>query len=131
MRRIRQHRVKDSIMCLHIILDDGRFGDEATRFSGPTSTTIARIPHGKGERPTRTCHNQSQTSAPFDCNLTVEAYIRHQWLPDLSKTRAGCGIRSTSAKLPMNHSTFQSLIAARFADPIVSLPPYQFARYRS
>jgi hypothetical protein len=30
----------------------------------------------------------------------------------------------------MNHSTFQFLIAARFADPIVSLPPYQFARYR-
>jgi transposase InsO family protein len=26
------------------------------------------------------------------------SYIRHQWLPDLSKTRARCGVRSTSAK---------------------------------
>jgi hypothetical protein len=34
----------------------------------------------------------------FDGNLTVEAYIRHPWQPDFSKTRARCGIRSTSAK---------------------------------
>src|SRR5438270_2936611 len=37
----------------------------------------------------------------FDGNHTIEPYnIRHPQLPDLSKTHAGCAIRSTSAKLP-------------------------------
>jgi hypothetical protein len=31
--------------------------------SGPTSTTIARIPHGEEERPIRRCHDQSKISA--------------------------------------------------------------------
>src|SRR4029077_8318527 len=64
------------------------------------------IPHGKGERRIRPRRNQSQISARFDGNLTVEAYTRHRRLPDLSKTRAGCDIRSTSTKLPGNHSEF-------------------------
>jgi hypothetical protein len=46
----------------------------------------------------RRCHDQSQISTRFDGNHTVDPYIRHQWLPDLSKTRARCGVRSTSAK---------------------------------
>jgi putative transposase len=66
--------------------------------SGRTSTTIARIPHWKGERRIRPRHDQSPISARFDGNHTVDPYIRHQWLPDLSKTRARCGVRSTSAK---------------------------------
>jgi hypothetical protein len=42
----------------------------------------------------------------FRWQPTVEAYIRHRRLPDLSKIRAGCDIRSTSTKLPGNHSEF-------------------------
>ena len=48
----------------------------------------------------RPCHKQSQISAHFDGNHTVEPYIRHPRMADLSKTRAGCAIRSTSEKLP-------------------------------
>jgi hypothetical protein len=57
-----------------------------------------RIPHGKGERPRYRCHDQLQISARFDGNHTVDPYIRLQWLPDFSKTRAYCCIRSTPAK---------------------------------
>src|ERR1700675_2482018 len=39
--------------------------------SGPTSRTIARIPHGKGERPIERSHDRSQISARFDGNLIV------------------------------------------------------------
>src|ERR1700752_4943582 len=97
--------------------------------SGTTSTTIARIPHGKGKRPIRPPHDQSQICARFDGNLTVEAYIRRPWQPDFSKTRARCGIRSTSPK-PRNELIWRSefVIAACFA--VVSPPPYQFARDR-
>jgi hypothetical protein len=54
--------------------------------------------HWKGERPIRPRHNQSQVSARFAGNLTVEAYIRHPWLPDFSKTRAPCGIQVNVGK---------------------------------
>jgi hypothetical protein len=64
--------------------------------SEPTSTTIARIPHEKGERPIRRCHDRSPISARFDGNPTADPCIRPPWLPDLSKTRARCDIRSTS-----------------------------------
>jgi hypothetical protein len=40
--------------------------------SGPSSTTIARIPHGKGARQILPCHDQSPISARFDGNLTVD-----------------------------------------------------------
>src|ERR1700730_12376579 len=69
------------------------------------------------------------TTSRFDRNHTVEPYITHRWPPDLSKTRARCGIGSTSAKLPKK--SFGGPHHARFADPIVSLPPYQFARIRA
>jgi hypothetical protein len=39
--------------------------------SGPASTTISRIPHGKGEHPIERSHDQSQISARFDGNLIV------------------------------------------------------------
>src|SRR6266480_7613764 len=51
--------------------------------SGPTSTTIARMPHGKGERRIRPCHDQSPISARFDGNHTVDPYTKHQPPPDL------------------------------------------------
>src|SRR5215472_14201002 len=38
------------------------------------------------------------------------------------------GIRSTLGRLQSNHLMLASLVAVRFADPIVSLQPYQFAR---
>src|SRR5579864_8558254 len=66
--------------------------------SGTTSTTIARIPHGKGKRPIRPRHDQSQISARFDGNLTVKSYIRRPWQPDFSKTRA----RSVSGQRRQN-----------------------------
>jgi hypothetical protein len=50
--------------------------------SGPTSTTIARIPHGKGEHPIRRCHDQSQISARLDGSPIVDLYFRPQWLPN-------------------------------------------------
>jgi putative transposase len=50
--------------------------------SGPTSITIARIPHGKGEGPIRPRHDQSATSARFDGSHTVAHYIRHQQQPE-------------------------------------------------
>src|SRR5260370_27225027 len=71
-----------------------------------TSTTIARIPHGKGERRIRPCHEQSRIPARFDGNHTVGPSIRHRWLPDFSKIRARYGIWSTSANLPRNQPVF-------------------------
>ena len=50
--------------------------------SGPTLTTIARIPHGKGERRIRPCHDQSQISARLDGSPIVDPYFRRQWLPN-------------------------------------------------
>jgi hypothetical protein len=79
----------------------------------------------------RPCHDQSQISARFDGNLTVRPSIRHHWLRDFPKTLDRCSIRSTLGKLEnfqLNHLVFAFLVAARFADPILSLPPYQFAR---
>src|SRR6266446_8809408 len=59
-------------------------------FTGPTLTTIARIPHWKGERRIRRRHDQSQISVRFDGNLTVVTYIRHQWLHSFPKTLDRC-----------------------------------------
>jgi hypothetical protein len=56
--------------------------------SGPTSTTIAGIRHGKGERRIRLWPDQSPISARFDGNLIVDPYIRHPSLHDFPKTRA-------------------------------------------
>ena len=98
--------------------------------SGPTSTTIARIPHWKGERRIRRCHDQSQISARFDGNRTVVTHIRHQWLRNFPKTLDRCVSGQPWGNLQLNHLVFAFLVAARFADPIVSLPPYQFARDR-
>jgi hypothetical protein len=50
--------------------------------SGPTSTTIARIPHWKGECPIRRSPDQSPISARFDGSPTAGPCIRPQWLPD-------------------------------------------------
>jgi hypothetical protein len=66
--------------------------------SGPTLTTIARIPHGKGERRICPCHDQSQISARLDGSPIVDPYFRPQWLPNFSNIRAHCGIRSGAAK---------------------------------
>jgi hypothetical protein len=61
---------------------------------------------------------QSQISPRFGGNLTAEASIRRRWLLDLSKTRARCGIRSTSAKPRMKRSgvCFLSCTALRGSD---------------
>src|SRR5207237_9487077 len=56
--------------------------------SGPTSTTIARIPHGKGEHPRRRGHDQSQISARLAGSPIVDPYFRPQWLPNFSNIRA-------------------------------------------
>jgi transposase InsO family protein len=55
-----------------------------------TSTTIAPITHGKGERRICPCHDPSPICARLAGNLTVEAYITHPWLPEFSKMCASC-----------------------------------------
>ena len=74
-----------------------------------TSTTIARIPHGRGERPIRPRHNQRPIAARFDGNPTVGPRIRRRWLPDLSETRSlrsSVNLDKTSIPIPRNHSAF-------------------------
>ncbi len=44
---------------------------------------------------------------------TIEPYIRHPRLPDLSNTRVGCAIRSTSARPPKKSSVFLNRSAFR------------------
>jgi hypothetical protein len=106
------------------------FGSKTScAISGPTSTTIEPIPQWKGERRICLRHDQSQISARFDGNLTVDPYVRHQWLRDFPKTLDRSGIRSTLGRLPIkSFLVFTFLVAARLANPIVSLQPYQFAR---
>ena len=77
--------------------------------SGATSTTIARIPRGKGDRRIRPRHNQRPISARFDGNPTVGPCIRRRWLPDLSETRSlrsSVNLDKTSIPIPRNHSAF-------------------------
>ena len=90
----------------HILFWTTQISKTSCSISGPTSTTIARIPPGKGERRIRPCHDQSPIPARFDGNHTVGPSIRHRWLPDFSKIRARCGIWSTSANLPRNQPLF-------------------------
>ena len=54
--------------------------------SGATSTTIARIAHGKGKRRIHPRHHQSPISARLVGNLIADPYIRRQWLPDYSRS---------------------------------------------
>jgi hypothetical protein len=60
----------------------------------------------KDERRIRPCLDQSQISARSVGNHTVAPCTRRRWPPDLSESRPGCGIRSTSAELPRNRSLF-------------------------
>jgi len=101
--------------------------------SGPTSTTIARISHWKGGTP------ETPVSRPV-ANLGSFRWQPHCRNP--KSDTSGCvtfqdsrslRIRSTLGKFQnfqLNHLLFAFLVAARFADPIVSLPSYQFARDR-
>src|SRR6266516_2810753 len=54
----------------------------------------------EGQTRIRPRHGHQPISTRFAGNHTVEPSIRPRWLPDLSKTRARCGIRSTSAQAP-------------------------------
>jgi hypothetical protein len=51
--------------------------------SEPTLTTIGRMIHWKDERRIRPCLDQSQISARFAGNRTVEPCTRRRWPPDL------------------------------------------------
>ncbi len=66
--------------------------------SGPTSTTIAPITPGKGERRICQCHHPSPICARFAGNHTVEAYIRHPWLPEFSKMCDCCDMQVSVGK---------------------------------
>jgi len=66
--------------------------------SGPTTTTIAPITHGKGEHRICPRHNPSPIWVRFAGKLTVEVYTRHRWLPDFSKSRSCCDIQATVDK---------------------------------
>jgi len=110
-----------------------------TRFSGQwqisktscsisalTSTTIARILHWKGEHRIRLCHDQSQISARFDGNHTVEPSVRRPWLLDLICQKLAR--RAVSGRPGQNSQEIIRCfpIAVHFADAIVSLPPDAF-----
>ena len=84
--------------------------------------------HWKDERRICLRHDQSQISARFDGNLTVVPYIRHQWLRDFPKTLDRSVSGQPWENFQFNHLVLAFLVAARFANPIVSLQPYQFAR---
>jgi hypothetical protein len=84
--------------------------------SGLTSTTIARIPHGKGEHPIRRRHDQSQISARLDGSPIVDPYFRPQWLPNFSNIRAHCGIRSGLQKPGMKSCGVCALGCSAFRD---------------
>jgi hypothetical protein len=66
--------------------------------SGPTSTTLAPITHGKGERRICPCHPPSPVCARFAGNHTVEAYIRHPWPLEFSKMCASCDMQVSVGK---------------------------------
>ena len=66
--------------------------------SGPTSTTIALITHGKDERRICQCHHPSPICARFAGSHTVEAYIRHPRLPEFSKMWASCDMQVSVGK---------------------------------
>ena len=66
--------------------------------SGPTSTTIAPITHGKGERRICQCHHPSPICARFAGNHTVEAYIRHPWPLEFSKMCDSCDMQVSVGK---------------------------------
>jgi hypothetical protein len=99
----------------------GKISKTNCSISGPTSTTIARIPHGKGDRRIRPRHDQQPISARFDGNPTVGPSIRRRWLPDLSETRS---LRSSvnldkTSKKSFGVSPAQRAARLRF----ISLPP--------
>ena len=68
------------------------------RFQDLTSATRAPITHGKGERRIYPCHSPSPICARFAGNHTVEAYIRHPWLPEFSKMCASCDMQVSVGK---------------------------------
>jgi hypothetical protein len=71
-----------SIVAESLLLKHQQILKTSCSISGPTSTTIARIPHWKGERLIRPCHDKQPISARFDGNPTVEPCTRHRPLPD-------------------------------------------------
>jgi putative transposase len=66
----------------HLLSGQLAISKTSCSISGPTSTTIARIPHWKGEPRLRRCHDLSQISVRFDGSPTADPCIRPQWLPD-------------------------------------------------
>src|SRR5580704_8940019 len=66
--------------------------------SGPTSTTIAPITHGKGEPRICQCHHPSPICARFAGSHTVEVYIRHPWPLEFSKMCASCDMQVSVGK---------------------------------
>ena len=94
----------------------------SSSISGPTSTTIGRMIHWKDKRRIRPCLGQSQISARFVGNHTVEPCTRRLSPPNLSETRPGCGIRLTSAEL-------QEIVHC-FPIAELCLPKNLFSRFR-
>jgi hypothetical protein len=81
---------------------------------------FGRIPHWKGERRIRRCHDQSQISARFDGNHIVEPSIKPRWLPDLSKSRGRCAVSRPRQYFQINHSVFLNRRAFRGSHRLLS-----------
>src|SRR5207244_1834862 len=65
------------------------------------------------KRRIRPRHDHQPISARFAGNHTVEPSIRPRWLPDLSKTRARCGISRPRQYFQRNQSVFLNYSAFR------------------
>src|SRR5438874_4751446 len=76
------------ILGSHVVLDDGRPRKQAARF-------------------------QDLLQQPSHAYHTVEPSIRPRWLPDLSKTRARCGISRPRQYFQRNQSVFLNYSAFR------------------
>ena len=63
----------------------------------------------------------------FDGNLIVDPYIRHQWLRDFRRLSIAPVSGQAWEDFQLIKSSGACVVAARFADPIVSVQPYQFA----
>jgi hypothetical protein len=87
----------------HIVLDDGSPRKQVARLR---TYFHIRCTHAsrEGRTSATSVSHRSHISARLDGHATVEPYSSQLWLPDVPKTRAGCGIQSASARLSKKSS---------------------------
>jgi len=93
-----QHRHAAQLFWITCCSGRRQISKTSCSISGSTLTTIARIPHGKGERRKRPCHDQSQISTRLDGSPIVDPYFRPQWLPNFSVCTCWCAPASCQTR---------------------------------